>query len=54
MHEDKKGDTSFGKFFNIKQKTNLKNILALSLMIIICTMVLQPSMDALAKKNGGG
>ena len=54
MHEDKKGDTSFGKFFNIKQKTNLKNILALSLMIIICTMVLQPSMEATAKKNGGG
>jgi len=53
MQEAKKGDTSLGKF-NIKQNRNLKKVLVLSLMIIICTMVLQPSMDAAAKKNGGG
>ena len=38
--------------FSIKQKTNLRKILALSLMIIIFTMVLQPSMDAAAKNSG--
>lgn len=53
MQEAKKGYTSF-RFFNIKQNRNLKKILAFSLMIIICTMVLQPTMDAAAKKNGGG